>query len=108
MCSVRIESGDCTVNHYQSKQYRTCTATVQSFFFQAEDGIRDVAVTGVQTCALPILTPGTVFRPRGMYVASVTPFRDDESLDLDRLATHLEDLVAAGVDGIVVLGGSGE
>src|SRR5256884_8424370 len=26
------------------------------FFFQAEDGIRDVAVTGVQTCALPIYT----------------------------------------------------
>src|SRR2546422_7436230 len=25
-----------------------------SLFFQAEDGIRDVAVTGVQTCALPI------------------------------------------------------
>src|SRR2546429_7355831 len=25
------------------------------FFFQAEDGIRYVAVTGVQTCALPIL-----------------------------------------------------
>src|SRR5205809_5903529 len=24
------------------------------FFFQAEDGIRDVVVTGVQTCALPI------------------------------------------------------
>src|SRR2546429_4364293 len=27
---------------------------VLCFFFQAEDGIRDVAVTGVQTCALPI------------------------------------------------------
>src|SRR2546422_5787109 len=27
------------------------------FFFQAEDGIRDVAVTGVQTCALPIFDP---------------------------------------------------
>src|SRR6266436_2112510 len=27
------------------------------FFFQAEDGIRDVAVTGVQTCALPISPP---------------------------------------------------
>src|SRR2546429_4417436 len=27
------------------------------FFFQAEDGIRDVAVTGVQTCALPICQP---------------------------------------------------
>src|SRR2546421_6017825 len=25
------------------------------FFFQAEDGIRDLIVTGVQTCALPIL-----------------------------------------------------
>src|SRR3712207_8924447 len=26
-------------------------------FFQAEDGIRDIGVTGVQTCALPILGP---------------------------------------------------
>src|SRR5437764_14851124 len=26
------------------------------FFFQAEDGIRDTSVTGVQTCALPIYT----------------------------------------------------
>src|SRR5687768_18312444 len=32
------------------------------FFFQAEDGIRDVAVTGVQTCALPIFGGG---RPLG-------------------------------------------
>src|SRR3712207_8067399 len=54
------------------------------FFFQAEDGIRDIGVTGVQTCALPIyrkdmdLTPyppsltgkgGPVAgnRPRGVY-----------------------------------------
>src|SRR5690606_40951684 len=28
-----------------------------SFFFQAEDGIRDFHVTGVQTCALPISGP---------------------------------------------------
>src|SRR2546430_13632607 len=28
------------------------------FFFQAEDGIRDLTVTGVQTCALPILAQG--------------------------------------------------
>src|SRR3712207_3486192 len=28
------------------------------FFFQAEDGIRDIGVTGVQTCALPILVAG--------------------------------------------------
>src|SRR5437879_10815055 len=40
------------------------------FFFQAEDGIRDTSVTGVQTCALPILThqipPGDV--RAGQYV----------------------------------------
>src|SRR2546430_4386782 len=29
------------------------------FFFQAEDGIRDLTVTGVQTCALPICWRGT-------------------------------------------------
>src|SRR3712207_7143788 len=28
--------------------------TISYFFFQAEDGIRDIGVTGVQTCALPI------------------------------------------------------
>src|SRR2546425_2979176 len=30
------------------------------FFFQAEDGIRDKLVTGVQTCALPILAKGVM------------------------------------------------
>src|SRR5687767_15527760 len=30
------------------------SGTIDSFFFQAEDGIRDKLVTGVQTCALPI------------------------------------------------------
>src|SRR5256884_5876754 len=33
---------------------RCCADLTWFFFFQAEDGIRDVAVTGVQTCALPI------------------------------------------------------
>src|SRR2546425_8662923 len=33
----------------------TCAITIALFFFfQAEDGIRDKLVTGVQTCALPI------------------------------------------------------
>src|SRR5690606_39729303 len=32
------------------------------FFFQAEDGIRDFHVTGVQTCALPILLTSAGFR----------------------------------------------
>src|SRR3712207_7477195 len=30
------------------------------FFFQAEDGIRDIGVTGVQTCALPISANGVL------------------------------------------------
>src|SRR2546427_7265548 len=43
------------------------------FFFQAEDGIRDLTVTGVQTCALPIShvlpTGGTAryVSPLGVY-----------------------------------------
>src|SRR5690606_39722564 len=32
----------------------SCINCYFSFFFQAEDGIRDFHVTGVQTCALPI------------------------------------------------------
>src|SRR5216684_1627439 len=35
------------------------------FFFQAEDGIRDVAVTGVQTCALPISISWNTFDNQG-------------------------------------------
>src|SRR5256886_9418209 len=34
------------------------TGCVVFFFFQAEDGIRDLTVTGVQTCALPISRSG--------------------------------------------------
>src|SRR3989337_189772 len=34
------------------------------FFFQAEDGIRDATVTGVQTCALPIYRPAEGLDPQ--------------------------------------------
>src|SRR5437763_6004910 len=40
------------------------------FFFQAEDGIRDTSVTGVQTCALPILRAGDFGRSRSFFRAS--------------------------------------
>src|SRR5437763_15096467 len=33
------------------------------FFFQAEDGIRDTSVTGVQTCALPIFSSSRPCKP---------------------------------------------
>src|SRR2546429_3738626 len=41
------------------------------FFFQAEDGIRDVAVTGVQTCALPILSTLLTYRGHSDKVITV-------------------------------------
>src|SRR2546430_14156609 len=34
------------------------------FFFQAEDGIRDLTVTGVQTCALPVMLQAFLFTRR--------------------------------------------
>src|SRR5207249_5580071 len=49
------------------------------FFFQAEDGIRDRNVTGVQTCALPISLAGRVeegalmVRLNTIYLARVSP-----------------------------------
>ena len=45
-----------------------CTSGV--FFFQAEDGIRDWSVTGVQTCALPI-SPYVV-RVLGLFIWAVS------------------------------------
>src|SRR2546430_4475301 len=47
-----------------------CISVVCFFFFQAEDGIRDLTVTGVQTCALPI------FRMSG-WVSSSAPTRPE-------------------------------
>src|SRR2546430_7502732 len=41
------------------------------FFFQAEDGIRDLTVTGVQTCALPIWFFSTSMAVRSWLVVGV-------------------------------------
>ena len=43
------------------------------FFFQAEDGIRDSPVTGVQTCALPILVARLPESARDRRVRSCNP-----------------------------------
>src|SRR2546430_3650352 len=45
------------------------------FFFQAEDGIRDLTVTGVQTCALPIsrLEPPSVKLPTATSLRRASP-----------------------------------
>src|SRR5688572_31703108 len=46
------------------------------FFFQAEDGIRDLTVTGVQTCALPISSASCRWSPTSSRAtpSSPTPF----------------------------------
>src|SRR2546429_6428182 len=49
---VLVVSSNKTAAAFQEMLLRA--AILYFFFFQAEDGIRDVAVTGVQTCALPI------------------------------------------------------
>src|SRR2546427_8629223 len=58
------------------------------FFFQAEDGIRDLTVTGVQTCALPIYEG---LRPREGIEADAVRF----GLRVRRLRrTEVGDVVA--------------
>src|SRR6266511_1495232 len=59
-------------------QIFTC-ARMRAFFFQAEDGIRAFHVTGVQTCALPILVneavnrSGTSFFYRAVEESGASP-----------------------------------
>src|SRR5256886_12631786 len=50
-----------------SMEVKTTSGCTFFFFFQAEDGIRDLTVTGVQTCALPIFT-----RDQGSWVQRTT------------------------------------
>src|SRR3712207_940732 len=57
------------------------------FFFQAEDGIRDIGVTGVQTCALPIST--------AWYQAYLPG-------DPDRIEPLVDRVAAAGFDTFVL------
>src|SRR3712207_6860125 len=44
------------------------------FFFQAEDGIRDIGVTGVQTCALPICAAEGVPQRQHLLLSLVKRF----------------------------------
>src|SRR5256886_7153679 len=60
------------------------------FFFQAEDGIRDLTVTGVQTCALPISRRDfshDTARPFSAAATSRTVSGAPSKSDSDRLAS---------------------
>src|SRR5882672_12338098 len=64
------------------------------FFFQAEDGIRDHCVTGVQTCALPIYGHGT-------HVAGTVAQTTDNGIGVAGMAplARLLPLKVLGADG---------
>src|SRR5256884_12654 len=64
-----------SVGHNRRRRYLRCVC----FFFQAEDGIRDVAVTGVQTCALPISFVLLILASAALPVVRVTIVRSKEA-----------------------------
>src|SRR5256885_11249417 len=77
------------------------------FFFQAEDGIRDYKVTGVQTCALPILDEeplhaGGDLVVKVVVVGLVVVGRQDdvEQARVDRLAQDRAELDRLGSRGV--------
>src|SRR6266550_9063151 len=73
------------------------------FFFQAEDGIRDVAATGVQTCALPISLANRELADPAAGGAPEWPFALRGSAEA-ALAHRAETLLAAGdLDAAVAL-----
>src|SRR6266581_3568247 len=76
------------------------------FFFQAEDGIRDGRVTGVQTCALPISPdPPTFLRE---HVAPRSARRVAQlKAEIARLQRELDDRLAATATVQLVLEGDG-
>src|SRR3989441_7902376 len=69
------------------------------FFFQAEDGIRDKLVTGVQTCALPIydqgVVAGTADRVLVMYAGEVVEQAATGELFARPLHPYTEGLMAS-------------
>src|SRR5688572_30981449 len=66
---------------------QNCGVFVFFFFFQAEDGIRDLTVTGVQTCALPISSEPK--RPLGRVPSSAPGLRPSAPVvSLSVAATH--------------------
>src|SRR5690606_39779834 len=66
---------------------RVCLHAVFFFFFQAEDGIRDFHVTGVQTCALPILPPYITIM-RSTFSAITPRSCEIRIIDMPRSATR--------------------
>src|SRR5690554_7188050 len=56
---------------------------VRCFFFQAEDGIRDADVTGVQTCALPIYDHAAFHQMPGIVARTTGTVDEGATMDPD-------------------------
>src|SRR5437764_4702236 len=66
------------------------------FFFQAEDGIRDTSVTGVQTCALPIFVTMVSFG-LGLQRNTVARFKElDLFNEITVFGKNLNSIIEAG------------
>src|SRR3712207_7159224 len=63
------------------------------FFFQAEDGIRDIGVTGVQTCALPICLVADRHAPALLEAEGLV--EDDRAVDVTDAVAGMDELHAA-------------
>src|SRR5690348_7040332 len=75
------------------------------FFFQAEDGIRDGRVTGVQTCALPIFQVSDLL-VRDSAIEVVDSCSEEVTKALARLVdTVIQTVVNAGTNGVIYSGG---
>src|SRR3712207_4299949 len=63
------------------------------FFFQAEDGIRDIGVTGVQTCALPIFTRSSTagIPPRSFKAPRMVRYPSFDGLEIPAVYYEPED-----------------
>src|SRR3989440_9505829 len=94
-CGLRFKAGMWPV--YSIRSALNCIVLLPSchcyfFFFQAEDGIRDLIVTGVQTCALPIYTqPDWTMLHRGTWARAGRPIaavEDDTILQFESFPTH--------------------
>src|SRR3712207_2343176 len=77
------------------------------FFFQAEDGIRDIGVTGVQTCALPISGEPEDDLALGGELDRVAHEVGDDLAEPAAVAEHLPRPVAGDVDEQVQPGTAG-
>src|SRR5690606_39729449 len=81
-------------------------ASYRSFFFQAEDGIRDFHVTGVQTCALPIFAGiGNAYSDEILHVARFSPFKLTRSFTDAEVAALHDATVATLRDAVAAAGG---